>query len=467
LNHPNVCTIYGIEEYEGQQFIEMEYIDGVTLREKFQITNSKPETAIAYAIQIGDALHEAHSAGIVHRDVKAENIMVNSKNQIKVMDFGLAKLKGSLKLTRTSSTVGTLAYMSPEQIEGGEADARSDIFSFGVVLYEMLTGRLPFRGEHEAAMMYSIVNEEPTPADKYRPELSDEYLHIIKKALEKDPEDRYQNVLDMVVDLRRLKKQSTKVSRVSIQQEVMSTKAPKEPMSPAQPQMTSDQRPHKKLGVRTYIIAGILLVFAAVAALLLLRRQTSAPTETDLKRKMLAVLPLENLGTAEQEYFADGLTEEITNRLSGLSGLGVIARSSAMQYKKTTKTFQQIGNELGVSFILQGTIRWGTSTEGSTRVRVSPVLIKVSDGTQIWSQPFEAVFADVFKIQSDIASQVAGALGVTLLQPERKSLEVNHTENSEAYDAYLRGNDYFRRSTKEQDFRIALQMFEKAVELDP
>ncbi|MEK6569894.1 MAG: tetratricopeptide repeat protein, partial [Bacteroidota bacterium] len=217
----------------------------------------------------------------------------------------------------------------------------------------------------------------------------------------------------------------------------------------------------------TYIIAGTVLVLVAIAAILLLRRQPSGPAETNQGRKMLAVLPFENLGTPEQEYFADGLTEEITNRLSGLSGLGVIARSSAVQYKKTTKTLQQIGNELGVGYVLQGTIRWGASTEGGARVRVSPVLVKVSDGTQAWSQPYDAVFSDVFKIQSDIASQVAGALGVTLLQPERKSLEASHTENSEAYDAYLRGNDYFRRSYREQDFQIALQMFGKAVGLDP
>ena len=165
LNHPNICTIHGIEEHDGQQFIEMEYVDGVTMREKIagadRRTALQVNNAISYAIQIGEALQEAHSKGIVHRDVKAENIMVNAKNQIKVMDFGLAKLKGSLKLTRTSSTVGTLAYMAPEQIQGGEVDARSDIFSFGVVLFEMLTGQMPFRGEHEAATMYSIVNEEP------------------------------------------------------------------------------------------------------------------------------------------------------------------------------------------------------------------------------------------------------------------------------------------------------------------
>ena len=212
LNHPNVCHINAIEEHEGQQFIDMEFVDGETLRQRLPI--QKIGDAVIYAIQIGEALQEAHAKGIVHRDIKADNIMLNSKNQIKVMDFGLAKLKGTMKLTRTSSTVGTLAYMAPEQITGGEADTRSDIFSFGILLYEMLAGKTPFRGEHEAAMVYSIVNEEPESIEKHRTDVPPELIHTLNRSLEKDPNDRYQSVTEMVIDLRRLKKQSTKVSRV-------------------------------------------------------------------------------------------------------------------------------------------------------------------------------------------------------------------------------------------------------------
>jgi serine/threonine protein kinase/Tol biopolymer transport system component len=214
VSHANVCVIHDIAEHEGQQFIVMEYVDGKTLRQMVPI--EKVQDALGYAIQIGEALEEAHSKGVVHRDIKAENVMVNTKNQVKVMDFGLAKLRGSLKLTKTSSTVGTLAYMAPEQIQGGEVDARSDIFSFGVVLYEMLTGHLPFVGEHEAAMMYSILNDNPQPVQKFRPELSSELLHILNRALEKDPEDRYQAVREMVIDLRRAKKETSRVSRPSL-----------------------------------------------------------------------------------------------------------------------------------------------------------------------------------------------------------------------------------------------------------
>ncbi len=218
LNHPNICAIHALGDYDGpdgakQDFIDMEFVEGETLRRKFVDGGLPRGDAITYAIQIGEALQEAHSHGIVHRDVKPENIMVNAKNQIKVMDFGLAKLKGSLKLTKTSSTVGTLAYMAPEQIQGLEVGARSDIFSFGIVLYEMLTAHLPFRGEHEAAMMYSILNEAPEPMQKYRSDLPSELLHILNRALEKDPEDRYQSMHDMLIDLRRVKKETSGVSR--------------------------------------------------------------------------------------------------------------------------------------------------------------------------------------------------------------------------------------------------------------
>ncbi len=213
LNHPNVCTIHDIAEDEGQQFIVMEYVDGKTLRRGIEDGRLKIEDCIQYAIQIAEALQEAHAHGIVHRDVKTDNIMVNSKGQVKVMDFGLARLKGSLKLTRTTSTVGTLAYMAPEQIEGRETDARSDIFSFGAVFYELLTGSLPFRGEHEAAMMYSIVNEEPEPIEKYRTDISPILVNLIQRALEKNPNDRYQSMHDLLIELRRLQRTTSKVVR--------------------------------------------------------------------------------------------------------------------------------------------------------------------------------------------------------------------------------------------------------------
>jgi serine/threonine protein kinase len=259
--HPNVCVIHDISEQQDQQFIVMEFVDGKTLRQIIPL--QKMLDAITYAIQIGEALQEAHNKGVVHRDIKTDNIMVNTKNQIKVMDFGLAKLKGSMKLTKTSRTAGTLAYMAPEQIQGGEVDARSDIFSFGVVLFEMLTGKLPFHGEFEAAMMYSIVNEEPEPIQKYRADLSSEFLHIINRALEKDPEDRYQTMHDMLIDLQRVRKETSRDSRVPLIQST--TEERHEVVSEG---LRTSAIIKRKKTKRTYILAGILSILLLVAAII-------------------------------------------------------------------------------------------------------------------------------------------------------------------------------------------------------
>ncbi|MGB5873556.1 MAG: protein kinase [Bacteroidota bacterium] len=248
LNHSNVCTIHGIEEHEGRQFIEMEYVDGVTLRAKIPENGLKLQDAVDYAIQIAEALQEAHTKGIVHRDVKSENVMLNDKNQIKVMDFGLAKLRGSSRLTKTSSTIGTLAYMAPEQIQGGEVDSRSDIFSFGVLLFEMLTGRSPFRGEHEAALVYSIVNEDPQPIQQFRSDVPETMVHLMNRTLEKDPDDRYQNMNEIVGELRRAKRQSARVSRkVPLEKPAagvpgVSQVAPTQPMSEGEPPSKPSQK---------------------------------------------------------------------------------------------------------------------------------------------------------------------------------------------------------------------------------
>jgi len=273
INHPNVCTIYEISQYEGQQFIVMEYVDGKTLRQLVPV--EKTQMAIDYAIQIGEALQEAHSKGIVHRDIKTDNIMVNTKNQVKVMDFGLAKLKGSLKLTKTSSTVGTLAYMAPEQIQGGAVDARSDIFSFGVVLYEMLTGHLPFRGEHEAAMVYSIVNEEPIPIQKHLPEISSEFVHVLNRALEKEPSDRYQTVAEMVIDLRRLKKETSRVSRVFDTGSIMRERG--------------IPRFAKERNVRTFVIAGAISTIVLAVAVVLFFLPSPVKLNPDMAIKVLDI----------------------------------------------------------------------------------------------------------------------------------------------------------------------------------
>ncbi len=455
LLHPNVAVIFEVNEHEGRIFLAMEYVEGQTLKKLIEEGEDiSIKKALDIAIQAGEGLAAAHEKGIVHRDVKSDNIMITPKGQVKVMDFGLAKVRGATKLTKAGSTIGTAAYMSPEQAQGEEVDLRSDIFSFGVVLYELLTGRVPFRGEHQAALIYSLINEDPAPIARYNEKAGPELERVVMKALAKDREERYQHIDDLLADLRRERKQLEYTRQGYVTTPTISASVTGKPTS----------RKLKKI-----LIPGIALavIIAIGIILFIIRPGSQGGSPAGSSRKMLVVLPFDNLGTPDEDYFADGITEEITGRLSGLSGLGVIARTSAMQYKKTTKSLQQIGNDLGVQYVLQGTIRWGTSSEGGKRVRINPALVNVADGTQIWSQPYDAVFSDVFKLQSDIATEVANALGMTLLQPERASLEAHPTENSAAYDYYLRGINYYRRSYEYQDIRIALDMFHKAIDLDP
>ena len=451
LNHPGICTIYGVEQHDSSIILAMEYVDGGTLRDFIAARKSSVDNTIHLAIQIGEALTEAHSKGIVHRDIKSDNIMLTSKGHAKVMDFGLAKLKGALKLTRTSSTVGTLAYMAPEQIQGGEVDIRSDLFAFGVLLFEMLTGNLPFRGEHEAAMMYSILNEQPDTIQKYIPDISATCERIIEKALEKNPDERYQSAADMVADLRRWRHETGNIGRTTL--EATKISPPPSRTTPPLPQ----ERP-VVLPSKGWLIAGGIGIAVVVIGLLLLHPWSGGTSD----RKMLVVLPFENQSDSSKEYFADGLTEEITTRLSSLSGLGVIARSSAKNYKGAKKSIKEMSSELGVDYILMGTVRWSGS-----QVRVSPELIKASSGVQVWAQALDAPFSDVFTLQSDIASKVANALDVKLLKPEAASLGQKLTTNAEAYDQYLRGVTYLDRSNLRADFEAGLGLLAEAVRLDP
>ena len=279
LNHPNVCSVIDLVESGDEQFIVMEYVDGGSLRTKIPIQDL-PQLLL-YATQIGEALQEAHAKGIVHRDIKTDNIMINSRNQVKVMDFGLARLRGSVKLTRSSSTVGTLAYMSPEQIESRESDARSDIFSYGVVLYEMLTGRLPFRGEHEAAMMYSIMNDDPESLEQLRPGLPAVLVNIVNRALEKDAGDRFQSAGDIVIELRRLQKQSTRVVRLPTDQRSPGHVVQGPPLS------TGNEEPKHGAPIpRMHVIAGAIAM-VAIAALVyyfVIAKRSSAPLEASFTK---------------------------------------------------------------------------------------------------------------------------------------------------------------------------------------
>jgi len=436
LNHPNVCIIHDITEHEGQQFIVMEYVKGQTLKETITSDPLTLTKIIDYALQIADALQAAHSKGIIHRDIKSENIMVTDTNQIKVMDFGLAKLKGSVKLTKTSSTAGTVGYMSPESIHGKDVDVRSDIFSFGIVLYEMLTGQLPFKGEYEAAMIYSILNEEPEPVQKYRPDLSSELLHILNRAMEKNRDERYENLDEFKVDLE-LASKELEVNREN------------------QPSTTEKQ----KRSQRIFLYAGIPgLIFLIILALLIFFYLK--PDKVD--RKSIAVLPFENMNKDERsEYFSDGITEDIITQLSKIQDLRVISSTSSMRYKKTDKTLKEIGEKLGVATILEGSVR----QEGDD-VRITAQLIDTNSDEHIWAETYDRKMTGIFAIQSDVAKQIALALRAKLTPAEKLLIEKKPTENLKAYNLYLKGH-YFWNKRTEAGLKKAIQYFEEAINLDP
>ncbi len=452
LDHPNICTIFEIDDADVRQmFIAMAYYEGETLRDRIEHGPLKLEEAIEITIQIAEGLSRAHESGIVHRDIKPANIMVTSRGEVRILDFGLSKLAGRTKLTREGTTLGTVDYMSPEQSRGEDVDRRSDIWSLGAVLYAMLTGRTPFRGEYEQAVIYSILNESPEPVTAVRTGVPMELERIVDRCLAKDPAERYQTAGDLTADLRRIKR--TLSERSSLQ------------AAPAS----------RSAGARSarwlpWVFALAVIVILALVFIPRYLPKPDAPSGEHAldRRKMLVVLPFENLGSPEDEYFADGITEEITSRLAVLRGLGVVSRTSAILYKNTDKTIRQIGEELNVDYVLEGTVRWEKISDGESRVRVTPQLIRVSDDTHIWADRYDERFEGIFDIQSRIAERVADKLDVTLSLSERSALETKSTENMIAYQVYLKGLDYVRfPHSPEDNYLKAQQIFEQAVRLDP
>jgi len=463
INHPNVCTIHeiateGDPKGAGQQFIVMEYVDGKTLRQVVPL--QKTQTAIDYAIQIGEALQEAHSKGIVHRDIKTDNIMVNRKNQVKVMDFGLAKLKGSLKLTKTSSTVGTLAYMAPEQIEGGEVDVRSDIFSFGVVLYEMLTGHLPFRGEHEAAMMYSILNEEPESLQKYLLDAPSELLHVLNRALEKDPNDRYQNVTEMVIDLRRLKKETTRVLRPSEGQSVISEK-------PSEGFLEGFLR--KKWFRPSAISAG------AVVVLVLLYFLVWPPLHDLLfgtERIPIAVISFENqTGDPQFDYLRTAIPNLLITSLEQSTALRVTTweRMRDLLKQMGKPDAQIITTDLGFELCQRDSVKalvTGSFIRMGDMFATDVKVLDVESKQLLKSASSKGEgLGSILKVQIDeLGKQIATGVGLptTIVASEQKVVADVTTSSLQAYNLFLRGDQDY------DDFYYvdARRFLERAVELD-
>lgn len=440
LNHFNIVTIHEVSEFKGRPFIAMEHLEGLTLDLYLKEKQPDLEEMVGLAIQICEGLQEAHRQGIVHRDIKPGNILVDLKGRAKILDFGLATIKGIDKITKAGSTLGTVSYMSPEQTRGEELDNRSDIFSLGVVLYQMITGRLPFTGDHEPAVVYAIGFEEPEPLARFKSGVPDELQRIVCKSLAKDPALRYQHADELLADLKRCFKKEL-------------------------PSIEAKSRPDRwNRYVVTSAVAILIVVAGYWAARTYLFRHES---KSDTKRKMLAVLPFQNLGSPDDEYFADGMTEEITTCLAGLSGLGVISRTSSMHYKNTDKSLKQVGKELNVDYVLEGTIRWDKKGTGN-RVRINPQLIRVSDDLHLWARSYDTILTDLFGVQSTIAQEVAAALDVALLQSEKQILSRKVVVDPKAYDYYLRGKQYFTVTGYQQkDGRLAEKMHLKAIELAP
>jgi serine/threonine protein kinase/Flp pilus assembly protein TadD len=425
LNHPNICTIHAIEQLGNRNFLVMELLEGQTLSQLMTRQPLVMDKLLPIAIQIADALESAHAKGIVHRDIKPANLFLTDRGQVKVLDFGLAKIEqaeipksGSTPsnmdtmvgadLTSPGSAMGTVSYMSPEQTRGQLVDARTDLFSLGTVLYQMAGGMLPFRGETSAMVFDAILNREPAPVLEVNPLLPPDFGRILSKLLEKDRTLRCQSATELKTDLTRLKRDLESGSKRAA--ELTDTK--------------------------------------------------SAFTKPNTKS--VAVLYFENLsGVREDEYLRDGITEDIITELSKIRGLNTFSRPTVLAFRDKQVTPAQVGQQLKAAYALTGSLR-----RSGNRLRITTQLVDTSTDFPLWSERYDREMKDVFEVQDEIARKIAEALRVTLSPQELEALAIKPTENLQAYDLYLRGKRYARRQTR-QDLEFALQMFENAVAMDP
>jgi TolB-like protein/Flp pilus assembly protein TadD/predicted Ser/Thr protein kinase len=452
IAHRNVCRMYDLSEEYGAHYITMEYVPGENLKGMIRMTRQLSATqAVFIAKQVCEGLAEAHRLGVVHRDLKPQNIIIDREGNARIMDFGIARSTKDRGITGVGVMIGTPEYMPPEQVEGKEADQRSDIYSLGVIMYEMVTGRLPFEGDSSLSISLKHKTERPLDPRKFNAQVPEALSRVILKCLEKDMERRFQDSQELFSELSKIEEGISTVERFIPKGKTAVTEGIKEAF-----------RKRWKMIAALFmavVLAGVVILYFRG------RRQITAPGET-----MLVVLPFNNLGPPEDEYFADGITEEITNRLAALSGLGVISRTSAIQYKNTNKTIRTIGEELAVDYVLEGAVRWNRSEEGRGRVRITPQLIRVTDDTHLWANNYDRVIEDIFSVQSEIAEEVARQLDLSVLTPERTALNARPTDNLEAYDYFLRGQEQTARGVSRADFKeheLGIQLLQKATELDP
>jgi TolB-like protein/Flp pilus assembly protein TadD len=457
LSHPNILAIHEFGREGDVAFVVTELLQGETLRQRLTRERLAWRKVVEIAAGIADGLASAHAHGIAHRDLKPENLFLTTEGQARILDFGIARfeptgdresetLEAPASSTKPGILLGTVGYMSPEQSRGEPGDARSDIFAFGCVLFEMLAGRKAFARDTVTDTLRAIQTEPLPGVADLGLGVPPEVGRIVARCVEKDPEERFQSARDLAFDLRAA---------------LTSGVAPVAPEAREGP-------PGRRRRTLLAVVAAAALLIVAGGAWLAWRSRASAPSEGGVNgRKRIVVLPFENLGSPEDSYFAAGMTEEITSRLAGVRTLAVASRTTASEYDRTGKTLKKVGADLGVDYVLEGTVRWDRSRGGPGRVRVTPQLIRVADDTHLWAATYEREMPDVFALQSDVAGEVVRALGESLSPQEASAVGRVPTKNLTAYDLYLRANRISASSEDARENAEALRLLVEVVARDP
>lgn len=449
LDHPNICTVFAIDETkDGSLFIVMAYYDGYDLNHSVEKGPLPLKQVIDVSSQAAAGLQKAHEKGIIHRDLKPGNIFITNENIVKIIDFGLAKAANQGMLTKTGATLGTFPYMSPEQTQGEKVDHRTDIWSLGVVMHEMITGLRPFKSEYESALVYSILNEDPPPVTSLRTGVPMELERIVNKCIEKNPGDRYQSFEELIIDLKRAERELTSGSKSTV-----SVPSRKENSVPNNPRKKNFTRP------LSFSILGLIAIIAVIYLF-----STDKPAPTDQLARYIAVLPLENLSpNPDDAYFSAGIHEDIIIQLSRIGDLNVIGRSSVMNYPAGQRNMQQISRDLGVQSILEGSVR-----RAANMVRVAVSLTDVSTNRTLWAETYDRDLTDIFAIQSEIAFEIARALEAQLTESEQILISDQPTTIPEAYELYLRARDFFNQpGGREENLVLAEALLNRSIEYDP